>query len=104
MVVDHDGSEVASSQAACAAATVRRCAGWDLSPSIRVLVGSMVDVVQGKLDEAVFHDLLDGGDRREAGRTAPPQGRGQGRSVCDRRSVKPIRQRSRTTFRKTIVR
>ena len=50
------------------------CANAFLKNMVRVLVGSMIDVVQGKLEEAVFLDLLDGGDRREAGRTAPARG------------------------------
>jgi len=46
-----------------------------LKHMVRVLVGSMVDVALGNLDEAVFHSLVaEGGDRRRAGRTAPPQG------------------------------
>jgi tRNA pseudouridine38-40 synthase len=46
-----------------------------LKQMVRVLVGSMVDVVLGKLDEIVFYRLLEGeGDRTMAGSTAPPQG------------------------------
>jgi tRNA pseudouridine38-40 synthase len=46
-----------------------------LKQMVRVLVGTMVDVVMGKLDETTFVRLLEGeGDRTEAGCTAPPQG------------------------------
>jgi tRNA pseudouridine38-40 synthase len=46
-----------------------------LKHMVRILVGSMVDVALGKLDEAVLLRLIEsGGDRTEAGRTAPPQG------------------------------
>jgi tRNA pseudouridine38-40 synthase len=46
-----------------------------LKHMVRVLVGSMVDVALGKLDESVLRRLIaEGGDRTEAGRTAPPQG------------------------------
>jgi tRNA pseudouridine38-40 synthase len=46
-----------------------------LKQMVRVLVGSMVDVVMGKLGEATFVRLLEGGgDRTEAGSTAPAQG------------------------------
>ncbi len=50
------------------------CATAFLKNMVRVLVCSMVDVVQGRLDESVFFELLDGGDRCRAGRTAPPGG------------------------------
>jgi tRNA pseudouridine38-40 synthase len=46
-----------------------------LKHMVRVLVGSMVDVALGKLDESTYRRLvLEGGDRTEAGRTAPPRG------------------------------
>jgi len=45
-----------------------------LKQMVRVLVGSMVDVALGKLDEDEFLGLLEGGDRTEAGRTAPAEG------------------------------
>ena len=46
-----------------------------LKHMVRVLVGSMVDVLLGNLDERVFRRLLrEGGARPDAGRTAPPQG------------------------------
>jgi len=46
-----------------------------LKHMVRVLVGSMVDVVLGNLGESVFRRLIEeGGRRADAGRTAPPQG------------------------------
>jgi len=45
-----------------------------LKQMVRVLVGSMVEVALGKLDEATFVGLLAGGQRTAAGRTAPAQG------------------------------
>jgi len=45
-----------------------------LKQMVRVLVGSMVDVVLGKLDESRFYELLEGGEREQAGRTAPAAG------------------------------
>ena len=45
-----------------------------LKQMVRVLVGSMVDVAAGRLDEALFVALLEGGDRTRAGRTAPACG------------------------------
>ncbi len=45
-----------------------------LKHMVRVLVGSMVDVGLGKLDEAEFAALLEGGERTAAGRTAPAEG------------------------------
>jgi len=46
-----------------------------LKHMVRVLVGTMVDVALGKIDEAEFARLLDGpGEREEAGRTAPAHG------------------------------
>ena len=41
---------------------------------VRNLVGTLVEVGQGKRTAASMPDLLRTGDRREAGRTAPPQG------------------------------
>jgi len=45
-----------------------------LKQMVRVLVGSMVDVALGKLDEQRFYRLLAGGERSSAGRTAPAAG------------------------------
>lgn len=46
-----------------------------LKQMVRTLVGSMVDVVRGDLDETTFARLLaQGGDRTQAGRTAPADG------------------------------
>lgn len=48
-----------------------------LKQQVRTLVGSMVDVAIGRLDEATFARLLEGGEdceRVAAGRTAPPDG------------------------------
>ncbi len=41
---------------------------------VRNIVGTLVEVGQGKRAPASMPDLLGRGDRREAGRTAPPQG------------------------------
>jgi len=54
--------------------TYEICANAFLKQMVRVLVGSMVEVALGKLDEATFVRLLEAGDRTEAGRTAPAQG------------------------------
>lgn len=45
-----------------------------LKQMVRVLVGSMVDVALGRLEEPRFVELLGGGERIEAGRTAPAAG------------------------------
>jgi tRNA pseudouridine38-40 synthase len=45
-----------------------------LKNMVRVLVGTMVDTLQGRLSGADFSRLLAGADRTDAGRTAPPQG------------------------------
>ncbi len=45
-----------------------------LKQMVRALVGTMVDVVRGRIEEALFARLLEGGDRPEAGRTAPARG------------------------------
>ncbi|RMF19265.1 MAG: tRNA pseudouridine(38-40) synthase TruA [Deltaproteobacteria bacterium] len=45
-----------------------------LKQMVRVLVGTMVDVCLGRMREAEFAALLEGGDRRKAGRTAPARG------------------------------
>ncbi|HEY2774069.1 MAG TPA: tRNA pseudouridine(38-40) synthase TruA [Candidatus Binatia bacterium] len=45
-----------------------------LKQMVRALVGSMVDVSTGKLPEATFARLIDGGSRTQAGQTAPAAG------------------------------
>jgi tRNA pseudouridine38-40 synthase len=46
-----------------------------LKHMVRILVGSMVDVALGNVEESCFRRLIAaGGNRTEAGRTAPPQG------------------------------
>jgi tRNA pseudouridine38-40 synthase len=45
-----------------------------LKQMVRILVGSMVEVALGRLDEAAFVRLLDGGRRENAGPTAPARG------------------------------
>jgi len=54
--------------------TYEICANAFLKQMVRVVVGSMVDVALGRIDETVFLDLLEGGDRTLAGRTAPARG------------------------------
>lgn len=54
--------------------TYRITAHAFLKQMVRTLVGSMVDVALGKLDERVFTKLLEGGSRTSAGRTAPAAG------------------------------
>jgi tRNA pseudouridine38-40 synthase len=41
---------------------------------VRAIVGTLVEVGQGRRDEAWPHEVLRARDRRAAGRTAPPQG------------------------------
>lgn len=41
---------------------------------VRILVGTMVDVGMGKVTPLDFEKILKSGDRKKAGRTAPPQG------------------------------
>lgn len=41
---------------------------------VRIMVGTLVDIGQGKRTVADLHPLLLGGGREEAGKTAPPQG------------------------------
>jgi len=41
---------------------------------VRILVGTMVDVGMGKLSVSDFEEVLRCGDRKKAGKTAPPQG------------------------------
>jgi tRNA pseudouridine38-40 synthase len=45
-----------------------------LKQMVRILVGSMVDIQVQRLDFERFRQLLEGGDRGDAGRTAPPEG------------------------------
>ena len=45
-----------------------------LKQMVRILVGSMVDIQVQRLDFERFRALLEGGDRGDAGRTAPPEG------------------------------
>jgi tRNA pseudouridine38-40 synthase len=54
--------------------TYRVSANAFLKQMVRTLVGSMIDVGLGRLTTAAFADLLDGGSRTLAGRTAPPGG------------------------------
>ncbi len=54
--------------------TYRVSANAFLKQMVRTLVGSMVDVVQGRLAEQAFRELLAGGSRTAAGRTAPAAG------------------------------
>lgn len=54
--------------------TYRVTANAFLKQMVRTLVGSMVDVALGRLSRETFLRLLEGGNRAEAGRTAPPQG------------------------------
>lgn len=41
---------------------------------VRILVGTLVDIGQGRMAVESLQPLLQGGSRNEAGRTAPPQG------------------------------
>ena len=41
---------------------------------VRSLVGTLLDVGQGRMTVSGFKDALAAGERNEAGRTAPPQG------------------------------
>jgi tRNA pseudouridine38-40 synthase len=41
---------------------------------VRILVGTMLDVASGRIGVAAFDLLLEGGERSEAGETAPPHG------------------------------
>ncbi len=63
--------------------SIRRCeemvvftlkANAFLRGMVRIIVGTLVDVGQGKLNPADVREILDAKDRRLAGKTAPPQG------------------------------
>ena len=54
--------------------TYRVKANAFLKQMVRTLVGSMVDVATGRLAEQTFAELLAGGSRTRAGRTAPAAG------------------------------
>ena len=41
---------------------------------VRVAVGSMVDVAQGRMTLERFAEVLEGGRRRDMGQTAPSRG------------------------------
>lgn len=45
-----------------------------LKQMVRNIVGTMVDVGQGKSRASLFEEIFQSGDRKRAGRTAPPQG------------------------------
>ena len=45
-----------------------------LKHMVRNIVGTLVDVGRGKISVADFQKILEAKDRRQAGRTAPPQG------------------------------
>jgi tRNA pseudouridine38-40 synthase len=49
-------------------------AGSFLHNMVRVAVGSMVDVAQGRVTPAAFAEGLESGERRRMGQTAPPRG------------------------------
>ena len=49
-------------------------AGSFLHNMVRVAVGSMVDVAQGRMTLERFAETLEGGRRRDMGQTAPPRG------------------------------
>jgi tRNA pseudouridine38-40 synthase len=49
-------------------------AGSFLHNMVRVAVGSMVDVAQGRMSLEAFAEALAGGERRRMGQTAPPRG------------------------------
>ena len=59
-------------------------AGSFLHNMVRVAVGSMVDVAQGRMDLAAFGAGLAGGQRRDLGRTAPARGLARSRSTTER--------------------
>ena len=50
---------------------------------VRIIVGSLVEVGMGRRDEAWLAAALAARDRRQAGRTAPPQGLCLVRSITD---------------------
>jgi tRNA pseudouridine38-40 synthase len=54
--------------------TYRVSANAFLKQMVRTLVGTMVDVELGRLDEQAFVDQLKGGSRTLSGRTAPAEG------------------------------
>ncbi len=41
---------------------------------VRIMVGTLAEVAEGHIDPASVPALLEGGDRRKLGRTAPPEG------------------------------
>jgi tRNA pseudouridine38-40 synthase len=72
------GSEVAAAPAGCAAADTEWAfeitAGSFLHNMVRVAVGSMVDVAQGRMTLEGFAEALAAGQRRHMGQTAPARG------------------------------
>ena len=45
-----------------------------LKQMVRIIVGTLVTIGWGRADSTLITELLDGGDRTRAGRTAPPDG------------------------------
>ena len=41
---------------------------------VRIIVGTLVDVSRGKIDEGQIPRIIEEGDRKKAGQTAPPFG------------------------------
>jgi tRNA pseudouridine38-40 synthase len=72
------GSEVAAAPDGCAAADTQWAfeitAGSFLHNMVRVAVGSMVDVAQGRMTLEGFAEALTAGQRRHMGQTAPARG------------------------------
>ncbi len=53
---------------------VRVCADGFLYKMVRIIVGTLLAVSDGKIDKKEIPDIISAGDRRRAGKTAPPEG------------------------------
>ena len=53
---------------------IKICADGFLYNMVRIIVGTLIEVAYDRLTPEGMHDVLNSGDRRNAGMTAPPDG------------------------------